>query len=108
MTGTAGGARDGYEYGYTGTEIGNLIAEINTGAVEGAGQYAIDNTNIVTDIAKQYWEGEAEAAFEVMFQKDAQTFKDRITVLVNAVNQEINNAGVDYQNFDKGLMENVQ
>ncbi len=102
------GQDGGYEYGYTGAEIANLITEINTGAIDGAGQYAVDNTKIVTDVAKQYWEGEAEAQFEIMFQKDAETFKTRVSELVAAVNTEINNAGVDYQNFDKGLMENVQ
>ena len=102
-----GSTGEKYEYGYHGNEIGNLIQEINTGAVDKAGQFAVDNTSIVTGVAKEYWEGTAEEQFEKILQDDANTFKERVQQLVNAANTDIGNAGVEYQNFDKRLMDEI-
>ena len=101
-----GSGNDGFEYGYYSSEIAELVDAINQ-SYRDIENFATGNTGNIKTVASEYWEGEAEIAFERLIEKDADTYVKKTFELFAAAITEINNAGVDDQNFDKSLMDNV-
>lgn len=106
-TGTEGKT---YEYGYIGSGIQSLIEQIKTDAINDAAAYAtgdgLTGEGGVNSVINTYIEGEATQRLINLFKYDAQLFSDNVTALVNATIAELNNAGVNYENFDKNLLAN--
>ncbi len=94
-----------YSHGYSGSGIEQLISDVNSIVMSGAGKKAIDNLNIITDACDQYWDGEAKENFKKNLKKDAELFKNNLQELETAFETEIRNAGESFRQFDKNLID---
>ena len=97
-----------YEYGYKSASITALIAQIKLDALTKAAGYATgEGLTTINGVVDNYIEGEATQRLKNLFAYDANLFKQNVEALVGAVEIELTNAGVNYQNFDKNLLEGV-
>ena len=97
---------DEYEYGYHGSGIADLVGIINN-SHKATENVALSTTGTIKNTAREYWEGVAEIEYEGIIDRDSVTFSNKIFDLFNAAITDINNAGVEYQNFDKRLMDDL-
>lgn len=94
-----------YDYGYNAKGIDTLISEVNSIVMNGAADMAVDNVDDVKQVCKEYWDGKARDNFVSNFEKDAKLFKRNLKKLKDAFEDEIQNAGRNFQNFDKNLID---
>ena len=105
---TTGMSGQGYEYGYNAASITALIDQIKLDALTNAAAYATgDGLTTINGVVDSYIDGEATQRLKNLFAYDANLFKQNVEALVGAVEIELTNAGVNYQNFDKNLLEGV-
>ena len=94
-----------YMYGYNANGIDRLIKEVNSIVMNGAADNAVDNVSDVKKVCKEYWDGKARDNFVSNLEKDAKLFKTNLKKLKDAFEDEIQNAGRSFQNFDKNLID---
>ena len=94
-----------YVYGYNANGIDRLIKEVNSIVMNGAADNAVDNVSDVKKVCKEYWDGTARDNFVSNLEKDAKLFKTNLKKLKDAFEDEIQNAGRSFQNFDKNLID---
>ena len=94
-----------YDYGYNAKGIDTLVAEVNSIVMNGAANMAVDKVKDIKSVCNQYWDGQAKENFVSNFEKDAKLFKTNLKKLKEAFEDEIQNAGRSFQDFDKNLIE---
>ena len=94
-----------YTFGYSAKGIDTLISEVNSIVMNGAADMAVDNVSDIKKVCKEYWDGKARDNFVANFEKDAKLFKTNLKKLKDAFEDEIQNAGRSFQNFDKNLID---